>query len=218
MAVPTREEYEEGDPLNGEGRDEADPVVPAGMLPHHLEKIPDAVVSALSPALIGVCRAVMDKRGRDHEGAEPGSTGAQREVDILAIGEQARIECPHRVDHSRVDQHGATCRVVHVGRWTVGLDPPAPAGMPWPATPRREFAAAVPDLVGRLLEGDLRRKNPCPGCAPGNRDEGLEAATADYCVVVQKEDIVYCRVQGDPDSPVAPFRKAEVARRAEDLD
>jgi len=66
MAVPTREEYEEGDPLNGKGRDEADPVVPAGMLPHHLEKIPNAVVNALSPTLIGVCRAVIDKSGRDH--------------------------------------------------------------------------------------------------------------------------------------------------------
>ena len=37
LATPTREENEEADPLYGEGRDEADPVVPAGMLPHHFE-------------------------------------------------------------------------------------------------------------------------------------------------------------------------------------
>src|SRR6266850_2945358 len=105
--MPTRDENEEPNPLDGEGRDEADPVVPARVLPHYFEDVPDAVVDALSPALIGVRRAVIDESSRDYQGTEPSPTRAKREIEILAVGEQARIECPDRVDHGGVDQHGA---------------------------------------------------------------------------------------------------------------
>ena len=116
----------------------------------------------------------MDKGGRDHEGAEPGPARTEREIDILAIGEQARVECAHRADHRRVDQHGATRRVVDVGRRAVGLHLLAPARVAWPAAPWREFAAAIPDLVDRFLEGIWAKESPPRVCSgpprPGCRD------------------------------------------------
>src|SRR2546428_13948705 len=111
--MPTREKYEEADPLHGESRDETDPVIPAGVLPHHLEEVSDAVVHALSPTGIGIHRAVTDQGGRDHEDPESSSARAQREVYILTIREEACVECAHRMDYGRVDQHGASGRVVH---------------------------------------------------------------------------------------------------------
>src|SRR4030095_4586579 len=125
LATPTREEHKEAYPLHPEGGNEADPVVPPRVLPHHLEEVPDAVVHALRATFMGIRRAVMDKRSRDDEGAEPSSPHSEREIDILAISEQTRIKCPHRADHSRINQHGAPGRVVDVCRRAVRCDPRA---------------------------------------------------------------------------------------------
>ena len=77
LAMPTSEKHEEADPPHGKSGHEAYPVVPAGVLPHHLEEVSDAVVHALSPTGIGVRRAMMDQGGRDHENPESSSARAQ---------------------------------------------------------------------------------------------------------------------------------------------
>ena len=67
LATPTRQQQEEAYPLHRECGDEPDPVVPAGVLAHHFEKIPDAVVDAVRPTLISVCCAVVNESRRDDE-------------------------------------------------------------------------------------------------------------------------------------------------------
>jgi hypothetical protein len=111
------------------------------------------------------------------------------------------------MDHGRVDQHGTSGRVIDIGRWALRLDPSTPVGMVRPATPQREFAAAIPDLVWRILERDLGRENPGPGSAPSGRDEQLEAVMTDDRVLVDEEDVIDLRLQGRPRFPVRTLRR-----------
>src|SRR5262245_7804173 len=88
----TGEQREEAEPAHHEAGAEARPVVPGAGSAHHLEQIPRAVVDAERGAVGLIGHRVADQRVRHEEDLESRAPGPEREIEVLAVGEELRVE------------------------------------------------------------------------------------------------------------------------------
>ena len=185
--------------------------------PDDVEQVPRAVVDApREPVAVG---RLMVHPGPGHdEHLEAAVPRPEREIEVLAVREEAGIERADAPDHRRPDEHGAARGVVHLARRAGPLRPRPPPRLNGHARPQRERSADVPRPRGAAHRDDMRREQT-RFRQPGRRlDEDVDARGLHDGVVVQEQDEVRATGHGPRDASRAPLREAEILGRAFELD
>ncbi len=79
-------------PAHEEVGNEADPVIPGGMLPHDLQQVPRAVVDPGPEALVPMGDRMVNHRCRNDKDLEACLSRPERKIQILAVGKKPRVE------------------------------------------------------------------------------------------------------------------------------